>query len=114
MALVNYAACGHLTKIGKAEDLDRKEVVANYKVIKPLIEHLGPSSMETMGIAHPSTQVSGLRSMTAMRRWRPSCSTRGLADERCRADTLVLVGMCGDVSMAWRFSGGYLRKSHPR
>lgn len=47
VALVNYAACGHLTKIGKAEDLDRKEVVANYKVIKPLIEHLGPSSMET-------------------------------------------------------------------
>lgn len=99
--LVNFAATGHLTKIGKADELDRKEVVANVRVLKPLIQHLGPSSMEA--IKHvparyvpqsaQSTQVSGLLSTIVTRRWRQSCSTRGLAAGSCRAEAWVSVGL---------------------
>ena len=39
--LVAFAARGYMCQIGKATDIDRKEVNANWKVLSPVVQHLG-------------------------------------------------------------------------
>lgn len=40
-ALVKQAAAGVMAVVGKNQEITRKEVCANYKVLLPLVEHLG-------------------------------------------------------------------------
>lgn len=46
--LVIFAARGCICKIGKANDLDRKEVCQNEGVLQPVIQHLGPLALITL------------------------------------------------------------------
>ncbi len=55
--LVLFAAGGVMCKIGKQDDLNRKEICANVEILKPVVAYLGPLAQEQNVFynPHPST-----------------------------------------------------------
>lgn len=55
--LVAYAARGFMCQIGKATDIDRKEVNANTKVLQPVVQHLGHLAPPSLPVLPPRSSA---------------------------------------------------------